>query len=86
MDGVGLADEDQRVHITIHNSVTQAPNCPSNYQWSGTGEARIRVVQRINAASGREEEFLPLQPSEILYPPSMNVKLEHVFYTLGKMF
>ena len=86
MGGVGLADNNQRVHITIHDTVTQAPNCPTNYQWSSTGEACIRVVLRINAASGRDEEFLPLQPSEILYAASVNLKLEHAFYALGKRF
>ena len=86
MGGVGLAHDDQRVHITIHDAVTQAPSCPTNYQWSSTGEARIRVVQWINATSGREEEFLPLRPSEILYAASVNLKLEHTFYVLGKRF
>ena len=84
MGGIGLADDDQRVHITIHDAVTQAPNCPTNYQWSSTGEAHNRVVQRIDATSGREEEFLPLQPGEILYAASVNLKLEHTFYVLGK--
>ena len=44
------------------------------------------MVQRIDAASGRDKEFLPLQPSEILYAASMNLKLEHAFYALGKRF
>ena len=86
LGGIGLADNDQRVHITIHDAVTQAPNCLTNYQWSSTGEARIRVVLRIDSASGGDKEFLPLQPSEILYAASVNLKLEHAFYALGKRF
>ena len=72
---VRLADDDQRVHITIYDPVTEVPNCPTNYLWSSTGEARIRVVQKIDAAASGEEDFLPLQPSEILFTASMNLKL-----------
>ena len=74
--GIGLADEDQRVHITIHDPVMEAPNCPTNYLWISTGEARIRVVQKVEAAASKEEDFSTLQPSEILSPASINLKLE----------
>ena len=44
------------------------------------------MVQKIAAAASREDDFLPLQPSEILFAASVNLKLEYAFYTLGKRF
>ena len=44
------------------------------------------MVQKIDAGSGREGDFLPLQPKEILFAASMNLKLEHAFYQLGEKF
>ena len=43
-------------------------------------------MQQIDVTSGREEDFLPLQPSEILFAASVSLKLEHTFYMLGKRF
>ena len=60
------------------------PNCPTNYLWSGTEESWIRVVQKVDTTSGKEEDFLSLQPQEILFATSMNLKLEHAFYKLGE--
>ena len=34
----------------------------------------------------REEDFLLLQPQEILFAASMNLKLEHAFYQLRERF
>ena len=62
------------------------PNCPAKYLWSSTGEPRIRVVQRMDSGPIREEDFLPLQPQEILFTASMNLKLEHAFYQLRERF
>ena len=70
----------------LHDTVAEASNCPANYLWSSTGEARIRVVQKIDATTRGEEDFLPLQPREILFAARMNLKLEYAFYTLGKRF
>ena len=81
-----MIDNDQQVHITLHDSVAEVPNCPANYLWSSTGEPRIRVVQKIDATSGKEGDFLSLQPQEILFAASMNLKLEHAFYKLGERF
>ena len=64
----------------------EAPNCPTNYLWISSGEARIRVVQKVEVAASREEEFLTLQPSEILFAASVNLKLEYAFYLLVKRF
>ena len=33
-----------------------------------------------------EKDFLSLQPQEILFATSMNLKLEHAFYQLGERF
>ena len=81
-----MIDDDQQVHVTLHDSIAEVPNCPANYLWSSTGESRIRVVQKINATSGKEEDFLSLQPQEILFAASMNLKVEHTFYQLGERF
>ena len=81
-----LIDEDKQVHVTLHNTISEVSNCPANYLWSSTGEPRIRVVQKIDAGSGREGDFLPLQPQEILFAASMNLKLKHVFYQLREIF
>ena len=86
MGGTGLVDDDQNVHVTLHDTVAEAPNCPANYLWISTGEARIRVVQKMDATSGGEGDFLSLLPHKILFAASMNLKLEHAFYTLGKRF
>ena len=32
-EGIGLVDEGQRVHITIHDPVVGSQNCPCNYRW-----------------------------------------------------
>ena len=60
LGGIGLVNDNQEVHITIHDPVTEAPSCPTNYLWSSTGDSCIRVVQKINAAARGEEDFLPL--------------------------
>ena len=64
----------------------KAPNCPTNYLWISTGEARIRVVQKVEAATSKEEDFSTLQPSKILFAGNANLKLEYSFYILAKRF
>ena len=86
LGGIGLIDDDQHVHVTLHDTVAEAPNCPANYLWSSTGESRIRVVQKMDTSAGGEGDFLSLQPHEILFATSMNLKLEHAFYKLGERF
>ena len=44
------------------------------------------MVQKMNVTAGGEEDFLSLQPREILFAASMNLKLEHAFYQLGERF
>ena len=86
MGDTGLVDDNQHVHVMLHDTVAEAPNCPANYLWISSGEARIRVVQKMDATSGGEGDFLSLQPHEILFTTSMNLKLEHAFYKLGERF
>ena len=81
-----MADEDQRVHITIHDPVIASQNCPSSYRWYSTGEPRVRVVQKVEESPSEEGDFEALQPKEILYAASVNLKLEYGFYLLGKRF
>ena len=83
---MGLVDEGQRVHVTIHDPVTASANCPSSYRWYSTGEPRVRVVQKVEESSSEEDDFEALQPKEILYAASVNLKLEYGFYLLGKRF
>ena len=47
--------------------------------WISTGEARIRMVQKVEAAASGEDDFLTLQPSEFLLTASVNLKLEYAF-------
>merc|ERR1712114_106286 len=84
--GVGLVDEEQRVHVTIHDPVTASQNCPSSYRWYSTREPRVRVVQKVEESSSKEGNFKALQPKEILYAASVNLKLEYGFYLLRKTF
>ena len=70
----------------MHDTIEEAPNCPANYLWSSTGEPKIRVVVKMDATAGREGDFLSLQPQEILFAASVNLKLEHAFYKLGERF
>ena len=83
---MGLVDEGQRVHVTIHDPMTASANCPSSYRWYSIGEPRVRVVQKVEESSSREDDFEALQPKEILYAASVNIKLEYGFYLLGKRF
>ena len=76
-------DEAQRVHITIHDPVTEGNNCPSNYLWSSTGKPRIRVVQKVEESASGEVDFASLQPKEILHAASINLKLKYGFYLLA---
>ena len=64
----------------------EAPNCPTNYLWSSTREPRIRVVQKVEGAACGEADFSSLQPREIFYATSINLKLEYAFYLLAKRF
>ena len=86
MGGTGLVDELPRVNITIHDPVADGQNCPSNYVWHSTGEPRIRVAQKVEESSGGEADFESLQPKEILYAASVNLKLEYGFYLLARRF
>ena len=70
----------------MHDPVPEAPNCPTNYLWTSTGEARIRVVQKVKAAASREANFPTLQPSKILFAASINLRLGYSFYILAKRF
>ena len=67
LGGTKLIDDDQRVHVTLHNSIAEVPNCPAKYLWSSTGEPRIRVVQKIDSTSGKEDDLLSLEPQAILW-------------------
>ena len=86
LGGVGLADERQGVHITIHDPVMEPANCPSNYLWTSTGETRIRVVQKIDDLRVGEEDFSTLRPQEVLFAAGVNLKLEYAFFILSKRF
>ena len=80
--GTELIDEEQQVHITLHETTAEAPGCPANYVWSSTGESRIRVVQMTGGGSRREQDFPELKPEEILFAAGLNLKLEHAFYQM----
>ena len=42
--GTELIDKDQHVHVTLHDTIADVPNCLAEYLWSSMGEPRIRVV------------------------------------------
>ena len=46
----------------------------------------MRVVLKVEESSRGETDFESLQPKEILYAASVNLKLEYGFYLLGKRF
>ena len=46
----------------------------------------MRVVQKVEESPSGETDFEALQPKEILYAASVNLKLEYGFYLLGKRF
>ena len=68
----------------IHHQVADGQNCPSNYMWHSTSEPRVRVAQKVEESSGGESDFESLQPKEILYAASVNLKLEYGFNLLGR--
>ena len=80
--GTELIDQDQHVHVTLHEPTAEALGCPADYVWSSTGEPRIRVVQMIGGGPRREQDFPELRPEEILFAAGVNLKLEHAFYQM----
>ena len=84
MDTIGteLIDEEQQVHVTLHETTAEAPGCPADYVWSSTGELRIKVVQMTGGRPRREQDFLELRLEEILFAAGVNLKLEHAFYQM----
>ena len=46
----------------------------------------VRVVQKVEESPIGETDFEALQPKDILYATSINLKLEYGFYLLGKRF
>ena len=80
--GTELIDEDQHVHVTLHETTAEAPGCPANYVWSSTRELRIKVVQMTGGGPRREQDFPELRPEEILFAAGVNLKLEHAFYQM----
>ena len=80
--GTELIDEDQHVHVTLHETTAEALGCPTDYVWSSTGESRIRVVQMTGRGPRKEQDFPELRPEEILFAVGMNLKLEHAFYQM----
>ena len=38
MGGTELIDEDQQVHVTLQDTISEVPNCQAEYLWSSTGE------------------------------------------------
>ena len=70
----------------IHDPMTASQSCPCSYRWYSTGEPRVRVVQKVEESPSGEADFEALQPKEILYAASVNLKLEYGFYLLGKRF
>ena len=44
------------------------------------------MAQNVEESSGGEADFVSLQPKEILYVASVNLKLEYAFYLLARRF
>ena len=44
------------------------------------------MVQKVEESAGGEADFASLQPKEILYAASVNLKLEYGFYLLARRF
>ena len=80
--GTELIDEEQQVHVTLHETTAKAPGCPADYVWSSTGESHIKVVQMIGGGPRREQDLPELKPEEILFAAGINLKLEHAFYQM----
>ena len=86
MSGSELVDEEQQVHVTLHDSIGPGEGCPEGYVWHSTGESRIVVVQRVRGGPRREEDLPELRPDEVLIAAGFNLKLEQAFYQLRKRF
>ena len=86
ISGSELVDEEQQVHVTLHDSIAAGEGCPTGYVWLSTGESRIVVVQRLCGGAWREGDFPELRPEEILLAAGINLKLEQAFYQLRKRF
>ena len=80
--GTELINEEQQVHITLHETIAEAPGCPADYVWSSTGESRIRVIQMTGGGPRREQDFPELKLEEILFAAGLNLKLEYAFYQM----
>ena len=86
ISGSKLVDDEQQVHVTLHDSMVPGSGCPDGYVWHSMGESRIAVVQRARKGPRKEEDFPELKPDKILAAASFNLKLEQAFYQLRKQF
>ena len=81
---IGLVDDDQHLYFPIFDRALTAPNCPTNYWWTETEDARVQVVREVHKESDKKEQFEGLTEEEALPAASTNPQLDYAFYKVGK--
>ena len=79
-----LVDDNQQIHVMICDPVAAAPSCPTDYQWTNTGDQKVWIAQKVTVITDEEEGFCNLPPYKILPATSDNVQLEYALNSLGK--
>ena len=44
--GSVLVDDNQQIHVTTYNPAVAAPNCPTDYRWTNTGDQKVQIAQK----------------------------------------
>ena len=81
---IGLVDDDQHLYFPIFDRALTAPNCPDNYWWTETEDARVRVARKVHTESEGKESFEELTEEEALPATSTDPQLDYAFYKVGK--
>ena len=81
---IELVDEDQHLYFPIFDRALTAPNCPDNYWWTETEDARVRVVREVHTEQKGKESFKELTEEGALPATSTDPQLDYAFYKIGK--
>ena len=74
--GSVLVDDNQQVHFTTYGPAPVAPNCPTNYWWTNTGDPKVIVARKVATTPGRKESFHDIPTSETLPTASSDIQLD----------
>ena len=74
--GSVLVGDNQQIYVTTYDPMSAAPNCPTDYWWTSTGNPKVRIVRKVSATTDKEEGFCDLPLSETLPAACNDIQLE----------